>query len=90
MISETKGQDWRAAFYHRMVEGIAELKQERSAQVKRRLYHGHKTYVVKDLTDAQIEEVARLEAARACERAINELAHREAVQADKRARGEAQ
>lgn len=71
---EVTGEEWRAAFHDRVVDGIAELKQERAAQVKRRLYYGQVTYVVKDMSDAQIEAVARIEAERSCERAINEQA----------------
>jgi hypothetical protein len=69
---EVPGEDWRYAFACRVREGITELQQERARQVKRRLYHGHRVYVVKDMTDAQIEAVARLEAERSCERAIRE------------------
>lgn len=84
---ESKGEDWRAAFYERLVDGMAELKQERAAQVKRRLYHGTQIYIVKDLTDAEIETLARLEAERTCEQAINE--QKEAKRLAKLHRGEA-
>lgn len=84
---ETNGQDWRAAYHERCRDGVRELKAERAAQVKRRLYYGHRVYVVKDMTDAQIEEVARIEAERSCQRAINELAYGERIA--KQNRGEA-
>ncbi len=80
--------DWRAAYHERIVEGIGELKAERARQVKRRLYYGNTIYVVKDMTDRQIEEVARIEAERTCQRAINEL--REGERQAKRNQGIAQ
>lgn len=86
-IHETNGQDWRAAYHERISDGIEELRQERARQVKRRLYYGTRTYIVKDLTDQQIEEVARIEAERTCQRAINEL--REGERVSKLNRGEA-
>lgn len=89
MIYESEGQGWRAAYAQSVRESVLQLKQERAVQSKRRLYYGHKTYVVKDMTDAQIDVVSRIEAERACERAINELAWNEAILASKRARGEA-
>lgn len=86
--SETADQDWRGAYAERITDGIAELKQERAAQVKRRLYYGNRIYVVKNMTDAQIEDVARIEAERTCQRAINEL--REGERQAKRNQGLAQ
>jgi hypothetical protein len=84
---ETEGEDWRGAFYERFTDGILELKQERAAQVKRRLYLGNDVYVVKDLSDAEIEAVARHDATLTCERAINE--QREAATRARMNRGQA-
>lgn len=74
---ESTDQDWRYAFACRVRETAAELKADRARQVKRRLYHGYRVYIVKDMTDAQIDEVSRIEAAQQCERAIRELAEGE-------------
>lgn len=71
MLSEDKTRNWRDSYQRGIGIKIRDLKNERAAQVKRRLYIGCKTYVVKDMTDAQIESVARVEAACDVEMAIN-------------------
>ncbi len=71
MLSEDREKNWRRSYQEGVGIKIADLKAERLAQVKRRLYHGTRTYVVKDMTDAQIEAVARLEVERDVQMAIN-------------------
>jgi len=63
--------NWQHSYQTGILQKIQDLKIERDAQVKRRLYYGTRTYVVKDLTDAQLEELARIEAQRDVEMAIN-------------------
>ena len=62
--------NWRRSYLTGLEQTMQDLRQERYAQVKRRIYIGQETYVVKDLTDAQLELVARRELERSTEAAI--------------------
>lgn len=62
--------NWRRSFLTGLGIKIQDLKQERAAQVKRRIYIGTEIFVVKDLRDDQLEMVARRDLERDTERAI--------------------
>jgi len=70
--NERIGEDWRAAFRSMVDENVLQLRQDRHAQIRRRIYLGMSTLVVKDMTDVQIDLVSRRLAEKDCERGIIE------------------
>lgn len=72
MIWEDPECNWRRSYHEGIAIKIDDLKRERAAQVKRRIYIDDRAYAVRDLTDSQIESFARREAERDINRAIIE------------------
>lgn len=71
-LNEDPDRNWRRSFLTGLGIKIADLKRERLAQVKRRIYIDDKAYAIKDLDDSQIELVARRDLERDTNRAIIE------------------
>lgn len=84
---EDPSQDWRAAYREAVDNNAKQLEQDKRAQIRRRIYLGTDTYVVKDMTREQIQTVARRLAEKDCDRGIIML--REANDRSKLRAGEA-
>ena len=72
MIWEDPTRNWRRSYHETIAQNMADLRLERSAQVKRQVWIDNRRYSVMALTDRQIELVAWREAERSINRAILE------------------
>lgn len=63
--------DWQQSYVLSIRDAATALRQERWARTGRRIYDGPRSFVVDRLSDSQIDSLARQEAERAVQQAIN-------------------